>query len=79
MIRCIHCLLELSGDALVNAVEGACANQWLCIGRQMRSIGAGSVPELDKLLDANGALVKLCKRWDARDDEFRARSKDGAR
>lgn len=81
-VLCVHCLLPLTGDALVNAVEGACADQWSCITRQIRSRGAHSIPELSELLGANGVLVGLCRRWDARDDAVvRAlvRSKEGAR
>lgn len=67
--RCVHCLHALTGDALENAVDGACANQWQCIARQIRSRGASSVPEINELLDANRVLVELCNRWDKRDDE----------
>lgn len=78
-VRCVHCLHALTGDAMENAVDGACANQWQCIARQIRSHEASSVPEIDALLGANGAMVELCNRWDKRDDETRRARREAAR
>lgn len=78
-VRCVHCRYVLAGDALETAVDGACADQWRCVFRQVRVRGVRSVPEVDELLDANAALAALCRRWDAQDDAIRRARREGAR
>ena len=68
-VHCVHCCTLLRGDALEASLDGACADQWECIGRQIRSRGLASVPELDALLATNRASVAMCARWDQNDSE----------